>query len=885
MHRTQTLAVSALAFAAVLCGCASTGTMTAKKGPPGPAAAAAEKPDKPGKPWAEVTKGAEKVPGFFTLYRKRENLYLEITPDQLGKDFLGVITQARGIGSHGLLGGLPLGDGLMAFERTGDRVFLMLKNMRFEAPEGSPMKNALDLSMGASVLASFKIESIQDSTQALLVDAASLFVSDVTDLSSAIPARNEQPGRFDKERSAITSVRNFPDNVEVEALLTYNPADREQFLPGLQDDRYIPLTVHYSFVRLPDPPMKPRLADDRVGYFLTVKKNFGRDTQENFFVRYAERWRLEKKDPSAALSEPVKPIVFYIDHTVPVEYRPWVKKGIENWQKAFEKAGFKNAIVARDAPDDSLWDAEDTRYSTIRWIASAVQPFNAIGPSRTDPRTGEIFDADVLIDAGAVQGYRNWWRRFAGPNPGPSGPSSGLVRPGRNDWDRVCEDAAGATEQASLLVIDQLVNGSLEPGSVVPDEFLEPLVVRLVMHEVGHTLGLRHNFRSSSATPVAKLHDKAWTQEHGLTGSVMDYITPNLSSDRAHQGEYFISSVGPYDQWAIRWGYTPSNAADLDADAAFAAAIADESMKPENAYGTDEDTYPAQALDPRSNVYDLGDDPLAWAKDRVKYLDQLWDHPEFETRILGQDGSFPVLRRAMDTLLGQYQLALGFAVKYVGGQYFERAHRGQPGAVAPLRPVESAKQREAMDFIADQAFTAESFHLSAARLNRLAPDRWTHWGNGNTGRFDYALNARVLGLQTGLLERLLEPSMLGRIREAESRTRDPFRLTEHFDRLTRNLWGEVGGASTPEFRALGGTGTRRSLQRTYVDRLSNLILRPASGTPDDARAVARLQLQRIDGRCAAALASANLNDDVRAHLVETRARIARTVDAGRTAAN
>jgi hypothetical protein len=258
--------------------------------------------------------------------------------------------------------------------------------------------------------------------------------------------------------------------------------------------------------------MKPRLADDRVGYFLTVKKNFGRDSQENFFVRYAERWRLEKKDPSAALSEPVKPIVFYVDRTVPDEYRPWIKKGIENWQKAFEKAGFKNAILAKDAPDDSLWDAEDTRYSTIRWIATALPTFNAIGPSRTDPRTGEIFDADVLIDAAAIQGYRNWWRRFAGPNPGPGGPSSGLVRPGRNDWEHLCEDAEGATEQASLLVIDQLVNGSLEPGTPVPDEFLEPLVVRLVMHEVGHTLGLRHNFKSSSATPIAKLHDKAWTQ-------------------------------------------------------------------------------------------------------------------------------------------------------------------------------------------------------------------------------------------------------------------------------------------------------------------------------------------------------------------------------------
>lgn len=877
MHRMLVLAAAALALATALPGEA----LAAKKKKPEAAAAA---PEKPGKPWAEVTKGTEAVPGLFTLHRKRENLYFEIRPEQLGKDFLGVITQSRGIGSHFLLGGLPLGEGLMAFERTGDRVFLVLKNSRFQAPEGSPMKQALDLSVGSSVLASFKIESIHDSSKTLLVDAASLFVSDITDLSSAIPAGNQQPGTFDASRSAITSVRNFPDNLEVEALLTYTPADRKVVLTGVPDDRFIPLSVHYSLVRLPDPPMKPRLADDRVGYFLTVKKDFGRDGQENFFVRYAERWRLEKKDPTAALSEPVKPIVFYIDSTVPVEYRAWVKRGIENWQKAFEQAGFRNAIVARDAPDDSLWDAEDTRYSTIRWIASAVQPFNAIGPSRTDPRTGEIFDADVLIDAGAVQGYRNWWRRYAGPNPGPSGPSSGPGSgPGRDFHERWCEDAAGLSEQASLLHLDLLVNGALEPGSAVPDEFLEPLVVRLVMHEVGHTLGLRHNFRSSSATPVARLHDKAWTAEHGLIGSVMDYVTPNLSADRAHQGEYFISTVGPYDRWAIRWGYTPSNAADLDADHAFVDAIADESTRPEHAYATDEDTYPAEALDPRSNVYDLGDDPIVWAKDRVKYLDGLWDHPSFEARILGEGGSFPVLRRAMDTLLGQYNLALGMAVKYVGGQYFERAHRGQPGGGAPLRPVEAVKQREAMDFIAQEAFSAEAFHLSAGRLNRLAPDRWSHWGNGPSGRFDYDLGARVLAVQANLLDRLLEPSMLGRVREAESRAADPFRLTEHFDRLTRNLWGEVGGAATSEFRALGRTGTRRDLQRLYVDRLSTLMLTPPPGTPDDARALARLQLQRIDGRCGTMLAGVTMSDEIRAHLLETRARISRASDAGRSA--
>jgi hypothetical protein len=870
--------------AAVQAPGAAAGTRAGGPGGPG------SPPDAGPKPWAEVTKSAERTPGFFTVHRKRDILYLEIREEQMNVDFLGVFSFARGVGLRGLLGGLPLNDRLLAFERHGNQVLLVERAVRFVAPEASPIAKAKDLSIGNSVLASFKVESIHDSSKAVLIDVTPLLVSDFTDLAEQMRGRfGNKPVRFDKERSSIASVKNFPDNLEVEARLTYTPSDRTGLnLYSVPDERYVPVSVHYSFSKLPETPMTPRLADDRVGQFITVKKDFGDDMAENFFVRYAERWRLEKKDPAAAVSDPVKPIVYYVDHTVPNEYRAWVKRGIENWQKAFLAAGFSNAIVARDAPDDPDWDAEDVRYSTIRWIESAEPSFNAIGPSRTDPRTGEILDADVLIEGAAIQGYRNWWRRYAGPTE-----LAEATMPSMSDgpsWlplERRCEDQLSAADHGALLRLDLMLAGDLPPGSPVPDEFLEPLVVRLVMHEVGHTLGLRHNFRSSTSTPYEKLHDREWTSKHGLIGSVMDYVTPNLSADRSKQGEYFITSIGPYDEWAIRYAHTPSGETDLKKDYAFAAKIAAESLEPGNEYSTDEDTYPAYALDPRSNVYDLSDDPLRWADDRAAYLSGLWKHPNFEQRVLGDRGEYPVLRRAMDTVLQQYGSALGMAVKYIGGQHHSRLHRGQAGTVEPLMPVPAADQRRALDFLSRRAFAANAFDVPPALLNTLAADRWGHWGMPSMyapeARVDYDFENRVFAIQGLLLNRITAPEVLARLREAENRAKDPYTLAEHFDRMTRALWDDVQ-PSAPALRALDRPGTRRLVQRAYVDRLATMVATEMPGLPDDARALARLQLARIDARARAALAaSVTMGDAAQAHLLETRARIERALNAERTA--
>lgn len=866
--------------------------LAAPKKPAGGEASAA--PEKPYQDWKKVTKDAEVKKGFFTLYQKRENLYLEIRKDQLELPFLGIWSIARGIGRNFVLGGLSIfNDRLLIFERAGDHVLLIEKNTRFTAPPGSAIEKAKDLSHGNSVLASLKIESVQDSTQSILVDFAPLVVSDIGDLAEFLKGNFNNKGvRFDKERSALGAVKAYPENLEIEALLTYSPNDRSELdLNTIPDDRYIPVTMHYSFSKLPEMPMMPRLADDRTGYFLTAVKDFGRDTQESFWRRYVNHWRLEKKDPGAALSEPVKPIVYYIDRTVPEKYRPYVKRGVEAWQKAFEAAGFKNAIVARDVPADSSYDPGDVRYSTIRWITSSEPSFGAIGPSRVDPRTGEILDADILFEAAIVQ--RRWriYRDIVGPNGFAECALPTLHEPMTQLRPELrCDAAAGLAAGTSLAFLAATLDEGPAPENDMWERFVGQMLTHTVLHEIGHTLGLTHNFRASTATPRSDLADTVWTRAHGLMASVMDYATPNIAVDRAHQGDYYGGSPGTADLWMIRYGYAPSGAKDMDADYAFVRTIADESAQPGHEYSPDPDTYGPDALDPRSNIWDLGDDPLAFGRERAALVKKIWASDKLEERILGAEGEYPMLRRTMDGLLEQYAIGLGMAVKYVGGQLQYRDHRGQPGRRDGLQPVPAARQREALDFLTSDAFASDAFTVSPKLLDRLAPDRWSHWGvSDNFGiatgpRLDYNLRDKAFAIQNTLLGGLLSPNLLARLREAESRSPDAFRMSELFDRLTRSLWGEIGGARPAAMKALDGPTTRRDLQRAYVDRLAQMVVSPPPGMPDDARALARLQLTRIDARAARALAAeAPMGDYTRAHLLESRARIKRALEAGRNA--
>ncbi|MEO6463193.1 MAG: zinc-dependent metalloprotease, partial [Candidatus Eisenbacteria bacterium] len=805
--------------------------------------------------WSKVTKDATRKDGLFPAWVKRENVYWEIKQSQLGKPFLMNAHFSRGIGIAYTLGGLPIADGLVQFERQGDRIFLMAPTVRiFSGSPDSAYQRAVDLSFGSAPMQAFKIESEKDSV--VLIDMAALFVSDVLDLSTRMKNSTTKTFRFDKERSAVTSHKAFPKNMEVEALLTFSPGDRENLdLGPLPDGRFVPITVHYSFLALPETPMVPRLADDRVGFFTDAYKDMSRDGKPDYWVRYANRWKLEKKDPSAAVSEPKEPIVFYLDPTIPAEWKPYVKAGIEEWQKAFEAAGFKNAIIARDVPlNDPDWDAEDARYSTIRWIVSHEPSFGAIGPSQTDPRTGQILNADILMEGSMIIGYSNTWRRWAGGDAVAEAmnlPTQEWLKKVSDPSD-MCRAGIGHAQEADFLATALLLEGVTPPGEPAPKEFVGAGLKAVTMHEVGHTLGLRHNFKSSTDVPRELLHDKAWVAENGLVGSIMDYDTPNVSADAARQGYYWSPTVGTYDTWAIRYGYTPTSATTPDDDYQVVLPIAREATLDGHLYGTDEDTYPADAHDPRNNIYDLGASPLAFSKDRVAYVSKLWKDPALESKLMKDGDSYVALRRSMDTMLLQYARGLSHARKYVGGQYAHKVMKGDPGETGPFTRVPAAEQREAMDFLAERAFSAQAFDIPASLLDRIGKDQQWDWGNNLFlyGRQDYPFLNRVLAIQVAAMNGLLDPALLSRVREQEARMPGAFRLPDLFSRLTGAITSELGVAgSVPvqvaRFPALDRPNTRRALQRAYVDRLADLIVNPPAGAPEDAPALARLHLTRI----------------------------------------
>jgi hypothetical protein len=853
----------------------ATADSAARVVPSGPAASAARPPTGT-RPFDEVTRGAVARTGFFDTYERGDAFFLAIPEDRLGEEFLLTFQIAQGIGARNVFGGTMLNifeGAVVALERHGDRVFLVRRPVRFTAPEETPVAHAVELSFSSSVLESAKIEAVRRDG-ALVVNAYDWILSDLSNVGQRIRgaaapagAASPPPVNFDRTRSHLESVKAFPANLNIRAKLTFRSSGPTA-LTSVPDDRFIPVSVFYSFAALPAEPMEPRLADDRVGYFLTVRKDFSRE-DDGFFVRYVNRWRLEPSGETVdGLKVPLKPIVFHIDRTVPDEYRPFMIAGVDAWNTAFEAAGWKGAIRAELLPDSA--DAEDIRYATLRWNTSDEPSYGAIGPSIVDPRTGEILDADMLFEANMIRGFKRDWRTTVAPAAAVDeffhlseeellAVASGAKGPG---W------SAEISAQGSLLRAALAASGRIGASDAVPLQYVGEALRWVTMHEVGHTLGLRHNFRSSTDTPLERLHDREWAHEHGVFASVMDYPALNLPHGAEPAGYHYNPGLGSYDRWAITFGYAHSGA-DAERVARLAA-------QPGHAYGTDEDVSGPGALDPLVNVYALSDDPLRWGKERAALIVSIWERlPE---HVLADNSRFADLTDAFNTLLVQYSRALAVAPRYIGGQYVHRDRVGDPDGRPPFVPVPREKQREALEFLDRYAFGEDAFSAPHEVLAQLGPNRWTHWGETNSfgGRIDFPYHERVLSVQTSLLNQITSPFVFARIRDAESKfgSRAVLPIPELMEQLTRSIWSESWDGSR------NVTAKRRDLQRAHIDRMTEIVATPPARMPADARSIARYRLADLDERLARALRAPGLDAYTRAHLAESRERIRNARTAG-----
>ncbi len=854
-------------------------------------------PQKPKyKPWGKVLKDAESHDGLIKVWTKDEDVYFELSEENMEVPYLAISCISQGIGSNFVYGGLPVDEMMFDFKRDKDHVQMRRLSTNFRAPGDEGLENAIKLSFAESIVENFAIES--ERGKSVLIKVNSPFLTDMAGMNLWLGAVLQRPVRLDRKKVYFGEIKNFPENLEIDTRLTYSPASVMGLnLPNVPDPRSIQVGVQYSILKLPAEPMKPRYEDDRVGFFTTSHKDFTREKKESFFVHYANRWRLEKKDPNAAMSEPVKPIVYYLDPTIPDEYVQYIKEGVEWWQRAFEEAGFKNAIIAKrpDPEADKDYDAEDARYTTIRWNVNDQVSYGAIGPSRVDPRTGEIIDADILFEHNMVANFGKTFRRVASPRAALMEIDPMLVHLIGDEEEiaqanlineipqlkgkahMFCNAAAQVQNAIGMQYLAMLANGLISAGEIDPT-FVADALRWVTSHEVGHTIGLRHNFKSSSAVDYDRLNDKSYIADVGMTGSVMDYPSVNIALDSSKQGYYWGPTVGTYDRWAVRWGYSDVAGETADDEWPALLKIAAEAGKKEHLYGTDEDTYPMGAMDPRSHTSDLSDDNLAWAMERVAVCDQLLKGGQLESRIVEEGDNYVALRYAVQTLMMQKYIAHLKAIKYMGGYYTERPHKGDGSGNLPMTPVSAAKQMEALQFVTSNSMDVSNWLVPTDMLDKLMDDKQWSWQNNPFGlgrRFDFPLSGWVASIQNALIANMMNPMLQARIVETGYKMDRPFELSSLYSELTKTIWTQN---TTPRGQT---AGMQRNLQRVYVDTLIRQVVTPNPFLPQDAVALSRLNLQRIRNRANSALQRSGLGDTTNAHLMETVARIDRALDAQR----
>jgi hypothetical protein len=763
------------------------------------------------KPYDEVvTKEAKSDPGLFLVHRIGDRVLYEIPESAFGQDLLWVTQLAATQSGYGY-GGSPVGDRVVRWEHRGDDVLLRDVKYAIRAEVKDPIKNAVEATSVPEIIEVFPIRAF-GKDKAPVIDVTSLFTSDLPEFSAK---RRLNASGIDSKRTFLETVKSFPENIETRVLMTYRPRDPAAGgggrlgRPVRVDPTQGGITVllHHSMVRLPEKPMRPRRYDDRVGFFTESFEDYGNVKNHQVEeVRYISRWRLEKKDPDAEVSEPKKPIVFYLGREIPSQWRPWIKKGIEAWQAPFEKAGFKKAIIAKDAPgphEDPDWDAEDARYSSIRWLPATIE--NAMGPHVHDPRTGEILEADILMYHNVLKLVRDWYFVQASPND----------------------------PRAQKLPM--------------PDDLIGELLAYVVSHEVGHTLGFPHNMKASSAYSVKELRDPVFTRENGVEASIMDYGRFNYVAQPG-DGARLIPIIGPYDAFAVEWGYREFKGASTyeaekkELDKIVARQIKDPKLR----FG---DPNPGE--DPSQQTEDLGSDALAATTLGLRNLDKV---AGFLIKAAAHKGeNYDQLRNMYDQLVSQRSRELGHVANTVGGFVRNNVWYGDGERV--FEPVSAARQREAVQFLNEHAFHVPPTLVTPDILERLE----------SHGAAD-----RVLNLQRGLLRSLLSQRRIDRMAEFVNRNpKDSYSPHQLVDDLHAGIWSELRAGSV-EIDLF-----RRNLQRAFVDLLIGELEPPR--TNSDITALARGELRRT-------LEEINKTHDnakdatTRDHLEDMRVRIVHAFD-------
>ncbi|HEY5614768.1 MAG TPA: zinc-dependent metalloprotease, partial [Bacteroidota bacterium] len=778
------------------------------------------------KPYSEViTKEAKSDSGLFIAHRIKEKLFFEIPNKEVNTDFLFVSRQAKTQSGFGY-GGDEINSQVVKWERIGDKIFLRAVYYASVAADTLPVAEVVRKANLPPILAAFDIQAYNKDSSGIVIDVTELFTTDIAELGLSKTQRERlRVRRLDSKRSFVEYSKSFPDNIETEATITY---DAGGTIPVDNSLSTISLTMHHSMVRLPENPMSARLFDARVGFFSALQYDYGYDSQRAEPRRYISRWRLEPKDPEAikrgGLSEPKKPIVFYIDRGTPETWKPWLKKGVDDWQVAFEKAGFKNAIMGVYAPsaeEDPDWSSEDARYSTIRWLPSEIQ--NAYGPHISDPRTGEILDADIGFFHNVMNLGRNWY----------------FVQASNVDPD------------AAKLPL--------------PDSLVGEILRYVAAHEVGHSLGFPHNMKATSSYPVDSLRSWTFTSQFGTEASIMDYGRFNYIAQPGDKVRT-IPMIGPYDKFVTEWGYKPIFGANTpdDEKAELNRIAARQETEPYLRFGNPD------GIDPTAQTEDLGDDPIKATTYGLKNLVRITDKLIEATTTTGEN--YDNLREMYGQVFGQRNRELGHVANLVGGVIRTERIAGQAGIVHT--PVTRERQKAAMAFLNKEGFRTPTELLKPEILSLIE-------SNGAADRVlaGHRLLLTIL-FNNDRLSRLVTYSALP---NQPAR----YTVAELLADVRSGVWTEISAnlVKTDLYRRnLQRAFLEIANMKLNPPPFSppaglppGVSVPPPTPLPGEARALLRLELEELDRLLVAAVGRSG-DRETRAHLQDCRARIEKALN-------
>ena len=831
---------------------------------PGASATPRAEPGAP-RPFDDVIKGATRQAGFLPLWRKDEKLWLEVPLDQLDRPFLFSANVSHSVGERGLYAGQMGPSWLASLRRIGsNQIQLVAHNTEFIATNPQ-MSLTVQQGFSNSLLASAAIASApHPERRSVLVDAAFL-LTDIPGYATRIETAYRMPFGLDRGNSFFERTHVTEQLTTVNARVHFGMArlpapplvappvatPRPRTLP---DARSLFVGFVYSFTRLPEQPMTPRRADPRIGHFSDPVTDLSNDLTYNPRVHHISRWRLEKADPQAAVSEPKAPIVFWLDKNIPTQYRPAVAAGVLEWNKAFEHIGFRNALVVRQQADADEWDTLDARHASIRWFVGRDAGM-AVGPHHSDPRTGEIIDADIAMS----DVFGRSARRLLVEDLGAHAHALDHAAHPAGSPEAACNYAFEARHEMDFAFDLLEARGELEPDSPEADALVQAVIKDTIMHEVGHTLGLKHNFKASTVVDRERLRDPNYTAERGLSGSVMDYNPYNLPLAGERPSTLSNTALGPYDYWAIEYAYKPLAP---EQEAAELGRIASRSTEPQLAYADDADAT-VDGVDPLVNRFDLGDDPLAYYKRRLALSRELWDRVQARTP---QPGDDPVrARRVLLNGFRQLQASATLVGKYVGGMHTQRDLPGV-GSRPAYAPVDPDKQREALRFLTQGLFSADSFRFEPHFLASLSPD-YNEWDRSGP----VSIPAAVLSVQTVALDRLMSAGAASRLLELPfyvepARRRGIISLAEVYGSLQDAVWSELRAGREVDT-------LRRNLQREHLKRVQALLVRGSTTLPPDALSLVRFHATDLQARLRRAAGAGGLSVETRAHLNDSLATL------------